>query len=117
MIDVDEAMVDAETVGHLRAVAKRVTGGNCAFAIDDANLLGALAARAIDAGLTSGIRGRYTIVNMERARGERARDSGSRPEGEDSRSEAECEARQSGAAKTAHRPNHGDAEPLSRGRG
>lgn len=44
-------------------------------------------------------------VLVETAFGHAYRDSGRRPEGEDSRSEAECEASQSGAAKTAHRPN------------
>lgn len=47
--DVEMAM---ELGGMVRATAKRLTGGNCAFAMDDLLILEHLAARAIEAGLT-----------------------------------------------------------------
>lgn len=46
-----EAMLDGEIVACVRAVARDITGGNCAFADDDVRLLGKLAALALDAGL------------------------------------------------------------------
>jgi hypothetical protein len=43
-----------EIVGRVREAAKRVTGGNCAYADDDLRVLATLAERAVRAGLTEG---------------------------------------------------------------
>lgn len=86
-----------EIVGMLRTAAKRVTGGNCTFADDDINILAELANRAVDAGLTEGLH--PTVLSNIRYR----RDSGSDPSGRKAEG-FECEASQSGPAKTGHRP-------------
>lgn len=50
-----DASASTEIVMQLRELAKEVTGGNCAFADDDARLLALLAGRAIKHGLTDGL--------------------------------------------------------------
>jgi hypothetical protein len=49
------ASLDGCIIGELRESAKRVTGGNCAFADDDLGVLTELAGRAVNAGLTTGL--------------------------------------------------------------
>lgn len=64
--DLREAL-DADIVLAIREAAKEVTGGNCAFADDDAALLGRLALRAVKANLIWGF-DKPTTRNLERVR-------------------------------------------------
>lgn len=61
--------MDACVQADIRRLAKRVLGGNCTFADDDAHLLAGLAELAIDAGLHAGrITDRLTLADIERAK-------------------------------------------------
>lgn len=60
--------MDGEVVTKLRHWAKLATGGNCAFADDDAKVLAHLATLAIDAGLHQGVvTDSRTLADMARA--------------------------------------------------
>lgn len=54
-MDPTDAMMAAELGGKVRRYSKEITGGNCAFADDDLNIIARLAINAVRAGLTSGI--------------------------------------------------------------
>lgn len=57
--------MDGDLCAAVRHYAKLVTGGNSAFVDDDVRLLAHLAMRAVDAGLTSGIKCPHTLRQIK----------------------------------------------------
>lgn len=79
--DLQNAEMEGESCDFVRAAAKRVTGGNCAFVDDDIGILEHLAQRAVEAGLTDRLHAsvRASLSRVARTPSEDVRNA--RPQG------------------------------------